>query len=249
MSKSRLRFIVLPVACFFAPALLCLGQTLPDGPPPPPLGPQPATPPTHVLVPAVRPATPEEVKRRQWSGVVEPGEKIPALTVHEKLLFAAHEEFRWSSLFAASYSGGYGVLRNNDPHFGTNSEGFGERVGAATLRQSINRELADSLLPIAFHEDPRYYRQAYGTYQSRGIHALLSSVIAHTDSGGTSIDWSDILGRGMNAALTQTYYPQSSIGPRVVFSSWGISLSQLAGYNIVQEFWPDAKRKFFHKSR
>ncbi len=212
------------------------------------MGPQPATPPEHLAVPATRPADVQALNRRQWSGVVEPGEKIPPLTVHEKLVFAAHEEFRPISLLPIVYSAGYGILRDNDPKYGTNSEGFGERAGAAALRQAIGRELSDSLLPIVFHADPRYYREAYGTYGSRGWHAIKGAVISHTDAGGSTVDFSDIIGRGMNAALTQTYYPQRSIGTRVVLESWGISMSQLAGYNVVQEFWPDVKRKLFKKS-
>ena len=74
-------------------------------------------------------------------------------------------------------------------------------------------------------------------------------LITRTDSGGQSFDFSDVLGRGMSAALTQTYYPESSIGSSVVLKSWGISLSQLAAVDLFDEFWPDVKRKLLHKAR
>ena len=178
--------------------------------------------------------------------MVEPGEKIPPMTVRDKLAFPAHEEFRWTTLVPILYSGGYGVLRNSDPKLGTNSDAFGERVGEAALRQGISRELSDSFLPILFHEDPRYYRMAYGSYGARTRHAIRRVFISQKDSGAITFNYSDIVGRGMAAALTQTYYPQASISPKVVFTTWGLSLAALGGGNLFEEFWPDVKHKWFH---
>ena len=49
----------------------------------------------------------------------------------------------------------------------------------------------------------------------------------------------------MAAALTQTYYPDASIRPKVVYTTWGYSLVGSASVNLFQEFWPDVKHKFF----
>jgi hypothetical protein len=221
-------------------------QNLPEAPAPPQAQ-EPTTPATHVPVPATRPSSVAALNRRQWSGVVEPGEKIPPLTVREKLLFPAHEEFRWTTAIPILFSGTYGVLRNSDPKLGTDASAFGERMGESALRQGISRELSDSLLPIAFHEDPRYYRMAYGSYTARTEHAIRRVFLSQRDSGAKTFNFSDVLGRGMGAALTQTYYPQASIRPGVVFKTWGLSLAALGGGNLFEEFWPDVKVKLFHK--
>ncbi|RRA47938.1 hypothetical protein D1Y84_06185 [Acidipila sp. EB88] len=225
-------------------------QNQPDAPPPPPIGAVPATPQDHVPVPAVRPPTVEALNRRQWSGVVEPGEKIPPMTVRAKLMFPLHEEVRpVTTVVPILFSGGYGVLRDSDPKYGTNSEGFGERVGASALHQIISREVSDSFLPILFHEDPRYYRQAYGTYPSRTEHAIRRVFFTQSDSGQRTVNLSDLLGRGIAAALTQAYYPDPSVRPSVVFRTWGVSLAALGGGNLFEEFWPDVKRKMLHKDQ
>ncbi len=240
--------MLLCVASAFA--LQAQAQNLPDAPPPPPQGAVPPTPSTHVAVPATRPADVASLNRRQWSGVVEPGEKIPPLTVRDKLLFPLHEELQPVTTIAPDlWSGVYGVVRDSDPKVGTNSRGFGERVGYAASRQIISRELCDGYLPILFHEDPRYYRQAYGSYGSRFEHAVRRVFFTQTDSGARTFNYSDFLGRGMNAALTQTYYPQNSIGTGVVLRTWGLSLLGLGGGNLYSEFLPDLKRKFLHKDR
>ena len=214
------------------------------------MGPQPPTPSTHVAVPATRPSTVPALNRRQWSDVVEPGEKIPPLSADQKLLFPLHEELRpVYTLFPVVVAAGYGTLENTNPKLGTDAGGFGERVGEIALRQAITRELSDGLLPIAFRQDPRYFRQAYGSYDSRFEHAVERIFVTQNDSGARSINFSDILGRGMSAALTQTYYPEKSIGSGIVLRTWGVSLLTLGGGNLFVEFWPDVKRKLLGRSQ
>ena len=104
------------------------------------------------------------------------------------------------------------------------------------------------MLPVIFHEDPRYYRKAYGSYPARAFYAVSRVVVNQRDNGSSGFNYSDFLGRGMTAALTQAYYPQASIAPHVVFATWGISLSQLAAVNFTYEFWPDVKRKLLHRT-
>jgi hypothetical protein len=197
-------------------------------------------------VPGTRSNTPAGVRARRWSDVVNPGEKIPRLTVRDKLLFPVHEEFRWTTPLPILFDAEYGAATDGDPKYGTNGAAFGKRLGAAAVHQAITRELTDGLLPIAFHEDPRYYRQAYGSYSSRTWHAVRRVVITQTDSGSKTFNYSDILGRGMGAALTQTYYPSASIHPDVVMRTWGYSVLALGVGNVFEEFWPDIRAKLFH---
>ena len=198
-------------------------------------------------VPATRPNTPAAIEKRQWEGIVEPGEKVPPLTIRDKFLFPLHEEARPLNLVPVVLLGAYGTIRGNDPKYGTDGNGFGERVGAAALRQTSIRVISDGLLPAAFHEDPRYYRQAYGSIGSRTGYALKRLIIDPRDSGKRGFNYSDILGRGIAAALTETYYPEASTGAPVVFRTWGYSLLGSESVNLFQEFWPDVKHKFFKR--
>ena len=183
---------------------------------------------------------------KRWSDTVEPGQTVVPMTPREKLEYPVREEFRPIVLVPLLLSAGYGVLTDSNPKYGTNPDDFGLRIGAAATDQAITRGLTDGLLPIIFHQDPRYYRQAYGGYVSRTDHALRRVVIAQGDSGRQMFNYSDIVGRGMAAALTQTYYPSDSVNKVVVFKGWGTSLAALAGGNIFEEFWPDFKVKVLH---
>ena len=217
-------------------------ETLPDAP-------QPQQPYSQLKVPATRPASPEAIARRKWSDVVEPGERIPPFTVRNKLVYPLHEELRWRTPVTVVASAAYGTWRNGDPRYGTNAKAFGERAGIAALRQGISRELTDGLLPIVFRQDPRYYRLAVGTDIERGEYAIARVFVAQNDSGGRSFNYSDVVGSGINAALTQTYYPQQSVRTFVVFKTWGASLLESGAINLFDEFYPDVKRALTHRSQ
>ena len=225
-------------------------QNLPDAPPPPPLGPQPSTPIAHEPVPATRPGSVEALNKRQWSSIVEPGEKIPPMTAGQKLVFPFHEELRPEySLLPIVLTSEYGNLRGTDPKLGSNGDAFAERVGDSALRQLSTRIFSDGLLPIAFREDPRYYREGYGSYRLRTGYAIRRIFITQSDRGPKELNYSDILGRGMSAALTQAYYPDRSLGGGVVLRSWALSLGALGAGNLFEEFWPDLKHKLLHASQ
>ncbi len=217
-------------------------ETLPDAP-------QPQQPSGQVAVPATRPASIEAVARRKWSDIVEPGERIPAFTVHDKLVYPLHEELRVRTLVTIVASAGYGTWRNGDPRYGTNGKAFGERAGIAAVRQGISRELTDGLLPILFRQDPRYYRLSAGTHMERGEYAIGRVFVSQNDSGTRSFNYSDVVGDGIAAALTQTYYPQQSVRTIVVFKTWGASLLERGAVNLFDEFYPDVKRALFHQSQ
>jgi hypothetical protein len=213
-------------------------QSLPDAPS--------INAPAAVPVPATRSNTPAGVERRQWSGIVEPGEIIPPLDTEDKLLFPLHEEARPITIVPILISGFDGAWRNTDPHYGTDSAGVAERMAAAALRQASIRVFSDGLLPAVFHEDPRYYRRGVGSFGARSFYAVSRVFVTQRDSGKRSFDISNTLGRGMAAALTQTYYPEASMTKRVVFQTWSISLGGLGGIYVFEEFLPDLKRSLLH---
>jgi hypothetical protein len=181
--------------------------------------------------------------------VVDPGEKVPRLSSGDKMMFWLHEETSPVGWVPIVWSAGYGQLVNTDPKYGTDSVAFGERVGAGILRVGSFRFFSDSLLPTLTHEDPRYYRKAYGGVVSRGLYGIQALFVCRRDNGSTGINYSDILGHLAGAGLTATYYPAPSVNTRVVMETWGVSLAGQAGGNLFLEFWPDVRDAIFHRHR
>lgn len=177
-------------------------------------------------------------EKRKWSQYVDPGERIPALYARDKWVFWLHQEARLSSAFPAVLSAGFGQLTDS-PDYGSDSEAFGDRLGAALLRQASMRFFCSSVFTVAFHEDPRYYRKASGSYKSRIEWAAERAFVKQRDNGSHGFNVSDIFGHLAASALTPTYYPHPSANAGVVFETWGTSIAGDVGNNMFLEFWPD----------
>lgn len=187
------------------------------------------------------------LEKRKWSQYVDPGEHVPRLTARDKMVFWLHQEARVSSLFPALLSAGYGQLTDT-PEYGSDSGAFGDRFGAALIRQATMRFFCGSLMPTLDGEDPRYFRKASGGYGGRAGWAAEQAIIAHRDSGRRSFNVSDVVGHLAASALTPLYYPGPSANTRVVIQTWGTSIAGAAGNNLFLEFWPDVVN-LLHRKR
>lgn len=164
------------------------------------------------------------------------------LTVTGKLKFMGHEMIDPMDLAPAVLSGQWGDLVDSDPNYGTNATAFGERFGAAIVRQTSFRLFADGLLPIAFHEDPRYYRLGRShTWKRRLGYALTRVFIGRNDAGDNTPNYSAVLGRAFGAALTPAYYPGVSRNSRVVFDTFGTAIAGEMGLDFLREFVPGTR--------
>lgn len=199
--------------------------------------------------PLAHASDPGQFAPSKWFGVVDPGEKVPPLYTRDKMMFWLHEEFGPLSLLPAFTSAGWGQLVDTDPKYGSDSGAFGERLGAAALRQASFRFFSDSLMPTITHEDPRYFRMARGSITHRGWYAAERVFVDQRDDGSHGFNYSDTMGRAVASALTMAYYPAPSANVRVAARTLGVSLAGLAGNNLFQEFWPDVRDKVFHRHK
>jgi hypothetical protein len=191
------------------------------------------------------PATPE---KRKWTDVAEPEETQP-LSAGEKLMFPVNETLRLSSWFPTFFSAGWSHLRDSDPKYGSDSGAFGQRLGAAALRDLSMRTFADGVMPALLREDPRYFRMRDGAIMHRSLYAASRVFVVRRDSGTNAFNTSGILGRGMASALTMAYYPDKSANASVVFTTWGFALFGNACGNLWSEFWPDVRERHFFLRR
>lgn len=185
----------------------------------------------------------------KWDGVVDPGEQIPPLSSRDKMLYWIQADTHPVSWFPTLLSAGWEQLLDGHPKYGSDSAAFGERLGAAVLRENSARFFSSSLLPAITHEDPRYYRKAFGDIEARGVYAAERVFVARRDDGSSGFNASLVLGNLAASALTPTYYPAPSANARVVVTSWLLSFLGNAGGNLFQEFWPDARDAIFHRHR
>ncbi|HTU48151.1 MAG TPA: metallophosphoesterase [Bryobacteraceae bacterium] len=177
-----------------------------------------------------------------------PNQPSRPLTVDQKWQNFASETASPLTLGAGVFNGGASYLTNTDPKYGRNRGGFGEDVAASIADIASQNFFADFLLASAFHEDPRYSRRGPGpSLVDRAEYAISRSVLIRTDTGGTSFNWSNVLGTGMSAALSNAYYPPASRGASSTFTHIGLSIMGTGLAKLAPEFWPDFWQKFAAK--
>jgi len=170
------------------------------------------------------------------------------ISASRKLRIATKDSFDYPLfLLAAAYAGLY-QLDDSHPEFNQGTKGYLRRLGTSYADQVIGNYLTEGLLPIAFHEDPRYFRMAEGKKKRRTVYALTRIFVTHTDNGRTSFNFAEVIGNGMAAGIGLSYYPDSRDVPDFM-QNWGVQLATDATSQVLKEFWPDVKRWWLVRHR
>ena len=185
---------------------------------------------------------------RRLARVIPAGQQAVPLSPADKLKFAAYQQIRPVAFGTELLSAGWGQLLNSHPKYGTDSAAFGERLGAAALRQSSQAIFSDGLLAIVFHQDTRYYRLEEKPLRTRVEYAAARVFIGKKDDGALTIpNYPKLLGYAGSAILTRTYYPAVSTRWGTVWEGYGFSLLTAMMGNELREFGPDAVHLVFHR--
>jgi hypothetical protein len=170
---------------------------------------------------------------------IQPDQLTRRLSSKEKLELGVHEQIRPYALTTQLMAAGWEQLINSNPKYGTDSAAFGERLGAASIRQNSNALLSDGVFPALFHQDPRYYRLGSGKIGHRILYSASRILVTRTDSGDPAPNYSRFAGAAAVYAMTMTYYPAVSATWPKTARSYGVSLLTGALGNELHEFVPD----------
>lgn len=202
--------------------------------------------------PAIAPATSDRILGMipNYQTVSDPHQNIVPLSVKQKFGLFAKETF--DPFIAVSSAAGAALSQadNDHPQYGQGSGPYAERFGAAVADVTTQNFFSDAVFASLLHEDPRYFRKGkeYRFWPRLG-YALSRVVITRTDAGKSSFNYSGILGMTAGIALSNAYYPARSVNGTVDVTRVGTSLISAALSNILPEFWPDIREKFFRRKR
>jgi len=173
--------------------------------------------------------------------VIEPGQQAPTLTARNKLELGAKSAIAPMSIASWFVSAGWSHLTNGAPNYGTDKGAFGERLGAAGIRDPSEEILSTGILAATFHEDPRYYKLGRGhSIGRRIVYAATRVLVTKTDHGKATPNLALLGGNLAGAALTNAYYPPLNHGVSQTMMIFGSSLGGSAiGFGI-DEFLEDA---------
>ena len=142
---------------------------------------------------------------------------------------------------------GIGQATNEFPSYGQGAAGYAKRYGASVADFAIGEFMSTFAFPTLLHEDPRYFREGEGSFKRRLSHSLASAFVTRTDSGRTTFNWSNSLGRIAAGGVSTLYYPAEDRSVGLVFSRAGIGMVFGTAGAVFSEFGPDIQRKFSKK--
>jgi len=166
------------------------------------------------------------------------------ITPKEKFKIAADDAFDRGTVVLAAAFAGEGQLTNSNPSFGQGAKGYASYFGTAYADFVIGDFMTEAIYPTILHQDPRYFQRGTGSGWSRLGYAVGQIFWTHTDSGGKQFNYSEIVGNSTAVAISMAYYPDNRNVSGAV-TELGTQIGVDMASNVLKEFWPDIRRKFF----
>jgi hypothetical protein len=189
----------------------------------------------------------QQTKRMLWVipnfAAVNSNTQLPPLSTRDKFVLAAQDSvLDYSSYTWAGILAGQAMLLNSDPELGRGIKGYGRYYWRTFTDGVSGTFFTEAIVPAITHEDPRYYTMGQGGFFRRTGYAISRAFVTKTDSGGTSFNWSEVAGNGLEAGLSNAYYPPQERGLKQTALNWGTQMESAVLNHVFQEFWPDIRK-------
>ncbi len=196
---------------------------------------------------AAIPVSPQVAKK--YAITIKAGESAQPLSAGDKFTIGVRRQLTLGAFASWNVAAGFSHLMDNRPHYGTDSAGFGERLGATALRDTSQSIFFFGVYSNLFHQDPRYYVLGpQHTAKERAIYAATRVVVTRKDNGGSAPNWSLISAIASSSALTNAYYPYRDRNISRTFTGLVTSLAIRTGTQQLREFSSEI-RQHLHLKR
>jgi hypothetical protein len=125
--------------------------------------------------------------------------------------------------------------------YGEGLAGYGKRFGTFYADTGIGTLMTTSVFPTLLHQDPRYYQLREGSVRRRLVHAVSSIFVTHSDDGALQFNYSQIVGNGVAAGISNAYRPESQRTVGNTMGVWGTDTLLNMFCNVGKEFWPSIR--------
>ena len=122
--------------------------------------------------------------------------------------------------------------------YGQGAQGYFKRFGAGLADGVDSTFLSGAILPVLFHQDPRYFYKGTGSVAARVLYAAEFVVRTRDDHGRWRPNYSLLLGNLGSGAISNAYYPASNRhGAGLTFENAVIGTAFGAVGNILEELF------------
>ena len=165
----------------------------------------------------------------------------------DKFKLGLEDSFDYYAYPAAGLFAGINQLQKQTPSFGQGAAGFSRYLGTSFADQTIGNIMSESVFPTLFRQDPRYFPLAKGGIWKRTVYAISREVITRNDSGKNGVNISELGGNAAAVAISNLYYPNENRNVSDNANKFAQQIELDAFFNVLKEFYPDIRRKWFGK--
>ena len=244
------------LACVVLAASSGAAQSPPSQSEPSSAAPVSANPPAQASVPGSSSQKEKELERQEQSqrtlGVlpqflVTSRQNAPPLTSHQKFHLFVKQAFDPVEFAVTAAQAGISQAQDEFHGYGQGAEGYAKRYGAAFGDATSSGFWSNFFYPTLFKQDPRYFRLGQGSFKHRVVHSMKEEFVCHTDKGGRSFSYSNVLGALTAGGISNAYYPRDDRGLGLTMSRVGIALAYGTLGGLFDEFGPDIHHKLLHR--
>jgi hypothetical protein len=181
-------------------------------------------------------------------GTVENAKELPPLRTSQKFRLATAGVFDWASFPFNGVLSGIAQAKNDPKQWGQGWGAYGKRYGASFADNSTGTYMTTAIFPSLLREDPRYYQLGKGRFAHRAYHAVNRLFITRTDSGHDRFNYSESIGNAAAAAISNIYHVPGDRTASRNATTFAFLILYDGLSNELKEFWPDIRRKVFHKN-
>jgi hypothetical protein len=170
-----------------------------------------------------------------------------ALSAEQKLRLALRSALDPVTFAVAGLDAAYSQAEDDFPDYHQGALGYAKRFGAAYGDSFDGTVIGNALFPMLLRQDPRYFRQATGSFKSRLFYALSTTIRCKGDNGKWQPNYSNVLGNIAAGGISNIYYPSSDRGAGLTFQRAFTVTAEGAIGAVFVEFWPDISRRLHKK--
>lgn len=262
MNDRRYRLIQMLLLILIAPLLLAPSTRAQQQQQPP------SSPPSAQQTPKTQAATADQEKKKKQSdleketgtvndrifevmpnyGTVESALELPPISSGQKFRLATAGVTDYFTYPFIGFLAALDQANDSPKSWGQGWGAYGKRYGASYADNGIGTYMTTAIFPSLLHEDPRYYQMKKGGFSHRAYYSLNRLFVARTDSGHSRFNYSEIIGNATAAGISNIYHAPEDRTLSRNLGTWGMLIMWDGVSNEMKEFWPDIRRKVFHKT-
>lgn len=164
----------------------------------------------------------------------------------KKFWLATEDTFDYSNFLLVGGIAGISLVQNSQPSFGQGGAGYGQYYWHVFVDGAIENYMTEAIGPALTREDPRYYTLGKCGFVKQTGYAVSRLFITRTDSGRSTFNFSEVVGAGAAAGVSNAHYPAQSNPWVKTYQRWDTQVGLDGVFKVLKEFWPDINQSVFH---